>query len=165
MIFACVLLCAIVLCFPFFGDIGGSFEVKEEIFGCTLDSKNAQLGLMEILVMIGFLSAVLVLIASNAYIRYKTKKCEVAIKKYLGEQIENLSEDMINKNKARVHLESEISYTVLILMVVNVLLLLPGKYRVFRMKILKIKKLCAYIQIFIFKILSTLNILSLQAQL
>ena len=76
--------------------------------------------------MIGFLSAVMVLIASNVYIQYKTKICEVAINKYLGEQKNNLSEDMIKKNQARCHLESEISYTVLILMVANALLLLPG---------------------------------------
>ena len=131
-IIACVSLCAIVLCLPFFGNIGGEFKVEEKIFGCTLSSKP-KLGLMEILVVIGFLSAVLVLIFTNVYIQYKTKICEVAINRYLGEQRNNLSEDMIKKNQARCHLESEISYTVLILMVVNALLLLPGMYRVFNM--------------------------------
>ena len=68
------------------------------------------------------------MVLSFAYIRYKTSICKNAISLYLGEHEHNLSNEVIQRNKARVYLESQVSRTVGIMMLIFGLMQIPSKF-------------------------------------
>ena len=85
------------------------------------------MSVIQIFVPIGFGLSFIFMVVSFAYIRYKTTICKNAISLYLGEHEHNLSNEVIKRNKARVYLESQVSRTVGIMMLLFGLMQVPSK--------------------------------------
>ena len=99
------------------------FEVKDETFSCTIGDPLPFQVLVGLLFFIGFS----LMLGSNIYVYYKTKKCEKAITKYLGENPELIDERIRQHNEARMHLESQFSRTVRWIFLTFIVLHFPSK--------------------------------------
>ena len=99
------------------------FEVKDETFSCTIGDPLPFQVLVGLLFFMGFS----LMLGSNIYVYYKTKKCEKAITKYLGENPELIDERIRQHNEARMHLESQFSRTVRWIFLTFIVLHFPSK--------------------------------------
>ena len=130
LIFTSCLMCGCVLLLPA-TENWGKFQVEPKIFSCTLKKEpGSRLGPMEIMLIAGFGLAAFILMASNAYIQYKTRI------RYIHENDANIAQNVI---ETRVRLESQISKTSLIIMITFVFLHFPGNFPPISLK-MKLKK-------------------------
>ena len=119
LIFVSCLMCGGVLLLPA-TENWGKFQVEPKIFSCTLEREpGSRLGPMEIMLIAGFGLAFFILLASYAYIQYKTRI------RYIHENDANIAQNVI---ETRVRLESQISKTSLIIMITFVFLHFPGNF-------------------------------------
>ena len=108
-----------VLAFPF-NENWSKFEIRKETFSCTIHDTQP----LQVLVGLAFSIGFSLMLGSNIYVYYKTKRCENVIMKYLGE---NPDERIRQLNEARMHLESQFSRTVRWIFITFIVCQLPSK--------------------------------------
>ena len=111
-----------VLAFPF-NEKWSKFVVKNETFSCSIEDTQP----LQVLVGLGFSIGFSLMLGSNIYVYYKTKICENAITKYLGENSAGIDDRVMNQNKARMYLESQFSRTVRWIFFTFIICHLPSK--------------------------------------